>query len=40
LNGSTGHYCLNHAACPVISVPPRESALNASMQVREPALHD
>ena len=21
LNGSTGHYCLNHAACAIVSVP-------------------
>jgi nucleotide-binding universal stress UspA family protein len=40
LNGSIGHYCLNHATCPVMSVPPRDSALIASMQVRQPALHD
>jgi len=40
LNGSIGHYCLNHAACPVVSVPPDGSSPIASIQVREPASID
>lgn len=36
LNGSVSHYCLNHAACPVVAVPvaPEETS---TAEVQEPA---
>jgi hypothetical protein len=40
LNGSIGHYCLSHASCPVVSVPPDGSSPIASIQGREPASID
>jgi nucleotide-binding universal stress UspA family protein len=30
LNGSAAHYCLNHASCPVVSVPPEGGPARAS----------
>ena len=35
LNGSVGHYCLKHAACPVVAVPADGSSPVASVDVRE-----
>jgi nucleotide-binding universal stress UspA family protein len=44
LNGSVSHYCINHAACPVVAVPslgsdrePTEVAVEGSGRDREPA---
>jgi nucleotide-binding universal stress UspA family protein len=37
LNGSVGHFCLNHATCPVVSVPANGAAAIASVHVAEPA---
>jgi nucleotide-binding universal stress UspA family protein len=40
LNGSASHYCLNHAACPVVAVPDAGAAAAAESDLARSADHD